>query len=138
MDEARGKIAIAFHCPVWVLHQLHGDVQSKSPTVPLHHKDAKGARNIGDNSDFAFNIGNREMTKNLVIVSCTKHRRAKGLDKPHIVEYCGEFSAFKFPNKKYVVDSTNNSFCTEEEMNCIDLGSMSNNKFSSLDVSDGF
>ncbi len=104
MDAARGRISIAFHCPTWVLHQLHGESSKFAPGVAIHHKDAKGARNIADNSDFAFCIGNRDMKSNLLTVSNTKHRRAKGLDIPKIVRYDGRFSAFLRPDKEYVID----------------------------------
>jgi hypothetical protein len=104
MDDARFKLAIPFGAPTWVLHQLHGDQASRAPGVALHHKDARGSRNIGDNADFAFCIGNRDMRTNLLAFSMSAARRAAGRAEPLILHFDTRFGGFNTPTGSYVID----------------------------------
>lgn len=110
MDVVRGKISIKFHCPTWVLHQMHGSTAARPPGIPLHHRDAQGARNIGNNADFAICLGNRDEKSNLLVTSCTKHRRSAGHDAAKVVQFEPQLYCFRTPDNEYVVDSMTKQF----------------------------
>jgi RecA/RadA recombinase len=92
-----------FNCPVWVLHQLSGSANSKSPGAKLHHTDAAESKSFGENLDFAFTIGNPN-DANLCVLSCTKHRRQPKMDHT-IIQVLGELNRVRDTKDEYVVDS---------------------------------
>ncbi len=75
---AKHKLADAFNCPVWLLHQFNGDANSRSPAVLLHHTDAAEAKNFAENLDFCFCVGTVDEQEQAAQVGCTKHRRQPG------------------------------------------------------------
>lgn len=104
VDQARFQMAIPFACPVWVVHQFHGDQAGRAPGIALHHKDARGSRNIGDNADFCHNIGNHDKTTGLLAFSTSKTRRAPGRTEPLILRFDGRFGRFHVPSGSYEID----------------------------------
>jgi hypothetical protein len=108
VDQVRTRVAIAFDCPVWVLHQFHGDVTKRAAGSRMHHSEASGARNIADNADFAFGIAPYSKLTGLTTITMSKHRRAPGRDEGAIVHYDGRFGLFSEPAERYAVDPRGN------------------------------
>jgi hypothetical protein len=94
VDQVRSRIALPFDCPVWILHQLHGSLANKASGVSFHHSQARGARNIGDNADYALVLGNRDKTTNVLNIAATKTRRSVLREEPVIVHFDGRFGRF--------------------------------------------
>lgn len=94
INTCRVKIGKTNGCCVWVLHQLHGSQANRASGVGIHHSQARGSRNIADNADFAFTIGNRDMRTGAVTFRMSKPRRAAGREEPLILEFDGRFNTF--------------------------------------------
>lgn len=104
-DDCRSLIGTQFNCPVWVVHQCHGDVNGMSPGARLHLKQGRGGRNLGDNSDFAFMLGNMDRKTDMCAWWVEKHRRVRwNREVPIITRYDGRFSAFLRPAGDWTVD----------------------------------
>lgn len=88
--ELKNKIAAAFNCHVWVLHQLTGQANSYSPTKQIKHTEAKGSSSYAENLDFAFQVGSLT-NDSLGLLNCTKQRRA-AKRPPTIIRVQGEFN----------------------------------------------
>lgn len=104
VDQVRNQIAIPMDCPVWVLHQFHGAVNSKAPGARVSHHEASGSRNFADNCNFAFGLSPYNRTTGLLTVTMSKHRRTAGREDDTIVRFDGRFGAFVSPDQDYVVD----------------------------------
>lgn len=104
VDAIRTYVAINFDCPVWVLHQFHGDSTRRSSGARMHHSEAKGSRNFADNADYAFGLPKYNETTGLLTLSMTKSRRSPGVEDGVILKYDGRFGLFFQPEQEYVVD----------------------------------
>ena len=112
-DMLRNMIADHYHCPVWIVHQLSGDANKKSPGAVYHHTDAAEARNFGENLDFAFIVGN--LTDNqLGQITASKHRRT-GPAPPSVIEVKGEMNMVIHRKNEYVVDKQTRTI-TEKDL----------------------
>jgi len=110
MDEVRTTISIPFACPVWVLHQFHGDVTGMSPGARLSLNQGRGGRNMGDNADFAFGLGNCDKEKQLLAFWMFKHRRVKWDGRPVVAKFDGRFGYFARPDGSWKVDPYTKEF----------------------------
>jgi hypothetical protein len=119
MDQVRNRLSIPYSCSSWVLHQFHGDQSGLAPGVALHHKNAKGSRNIGDNADFAFGIGNRDNRTGMLTFSMSKHRRAPGRTEPTLVHFDGRFNRFS-TRPGYQIDAYSRRIVEAAEFAAID------------------
>lgn len=125
-DAVRMQVSIPFKTSVWIMGQLHGDVGSRAPGVALSHRDARGAKNIADNADFAFNIGNHDPHAR-VVVSCSKCRRSPGHEVPAITQFDGRFGVFKGTNGAYVLDPATKQIVSKSELDLFSGGSSYSN-----------
>ena len=110
VNNVRVEIAAKFNCIVWILHQLHGDAASSSPTTRQHHSKARGARNFADNANFAFNLGTKDPKTNCCLITCSKARRSEGLKDPPIVRIDGPFGALIPEDKRFALDIVQKKF----------------------------
>lgn len=103
-DEIRNQVAIPFNCPVWAAHQFGGDVGTLAPGARLNLSQGRGGRNLGDNVDFAFGIGNRDKKSKLTAFWVLKTRRFEHDGSPVITRFDSRFGAFLAPDGDYCVD----------------------------------
>lgn len=75
-DRAKQKLAMRFNCPVWLLHQLTGEANMRSPTSKQHHAMAAEAKNFADNLWYCFNLGTKDQESSCCQLSCSKERRS--------------------------------------------------------------
>jgi RecA/RadA recombinase len=74
-NRVKKKIADSFNCPVWLMHQLSGDANSRGEGARMHHTDAAECKAFAENLDFAFVLG-AQSADGMCTMSNTKHRRA--------------------------------------------------------------
>jgi hypothetical protein len=104
VDAVRNQACVPLACSGWVLHQLHGDATKRAPGSKVHHSEARGCRNFADNSDFSFQLSTYNKSTGMLVIHCTKHRRAPGREDGVITRFDGRFGAFLAPDQDYVVD----------------------------------
>ena len=98
----KNKVAQIYKCPVWLMHQLGTEAQSRSSGVAPKSTDMAEAKNLLENCNFGFGVSNpsRDM---LCVLSCLKQRRA--VRKPdRIIFIDGEFSSISDTNGQYQVE----------------------------------
>lgn len=103
-DEARMRIAARFKCPVWLLHQLTGEANMRSPTAKQHHALAAEAKNFADNLWYCFNIGTKDPETNTCIIHCSKQRRSYNNLTP-VVFIDGALCTMRAADDLYTVDN---------------------------------
>lgn len=114
-DQIKFKLATPYHCPVWVLHQLRGDVRNASSTRPLRISDARGGRNLGDNCDFVFILGSVDKS-GMRTVWMDKSRRVKSTEEPIIVHFDGRYGVMLEPPTEYLVDKVSHRIVQKRDM----------------------
>ena len=74
---ARLDLAIRFDCPVWLIHQLSGDANQRSPAAELNHSDAADCPLFAEHLDYSFIVGKliEEDQVQIAKLKCTKHLR---------------------------------------------------------------
>lgn len=77
-DEVRKRVAGAFDCTVWLLHQMSGVANSKNATTPLRHTDAAGCKSLADNMSNCLCLGTKDISSDCLYLSFSKTRHAGG------------------------------------------------------------
>ena len=70
----KNRVALAFRCPVWILHQLSAESNSLSPAVIPKITDSSEGKGFAEHLDFCFQYG-MQTPECLFLVDCGKHRR---------------------------------------------------------------
>lgn len=99
--KAKNMIADQFNVPCWLLHQLNGTANDKSPGAKIHHTDAAEAKSFGENLDFAFVLGS-PTASGLCQLANTKHRRT-GAQEPAIIEIVGNMNCVNDTGDLYTI-----------------------------------
>ncbi len=103
-DEARRLIASHFDCRVWVLNQLSGEANKRSPGAKISHADSAEATNFAENLWYCFCLGMKDRSNNTVVVDCTKTRRSEGAAQPAILELRGDVARCVAADDRYMLD----------------------------------
>lgn len=108
-DKARRLLATQFNCPVWLLHQLTGEANMRSPTSKQHHAMAAEAKNFADNLWYCFNIGTKQAAPDqkglsLCHLTCSKERRSYSGDLVPTLIIDGIVCAIRSADKLYTVE----------------------------------
>jgi hypothetical protein len=74
---AKLEIAEPLDCTVWILHQLSGDANRRSPKATLSHADAGEARDIAENMVNCVVLGVKDSLTQISRVFYTKGRRSE-------------------------------------------------------------
>lgn len=74
VQQSRQNLARRHGCPLWLIHQLNGNANSKGPAAELNHKDAANCSTFAEGLDFCFNAG-KPTKLNTAKLQCTKHSR---------------------------------------------------------------
>jgi RecA/RadA recombinase len=101
---ARNLLADQFNCPVWLLHQLSGQANEKSPGAKLDHTNSAESKSFAENLDFAFVVG-KLTDDNLCQIVCSKHRRTGGHDAK-VLKVVGEFNVVEDRSTEFFVNHT--------------------------------
>ena len=72
VEESRCRLAQKFGCPVWLIHQLNGNANKRSPVARQHHRDAKETKHFGDHLDYCFVLGTQDPNSRCFTLECTK------------------------------------------------------------------
>lgn len=97
------KLGSEFNMPVYQIHQLSGEANSKGATARLSVTDMEGCKSLARSADFVLLI-NKPTDAGHTIVSCMKHRRFKPPHKELVVRINGAFMSLRVDDQ-YVVDS---------------------------------
>ena len=103
-DEARRLIATHFNCRVWVVNQLSGQANRRSPGARMSHADSAEATNFAENLWYCFCLGNKNRENNTVVLDCTKTRRSEGTAQPSVLELKGDLARFVAADDRYMID----------------------------------
>lgn len=79
------QIAVPFKTPVWILHQLSGDANTRTFASKITHADAAGSKSFAENLWFSFQIGMPHPEHRAMQFFCTKARRAD-IGKPTLLQ----------------------------------------------------
>jgi len=104
VDTCHCEIAAPFKCSVFVVHQIRGAMNRKSPVTELTHADAEGCSSFAVNAWFAFVLGTKDHATNTCVLRVTKSRRAESM-APTICMIDGDFSQLIDVNSQYTIDS---------------------------------
>lgn len=100
---AKHKIADAFDCPVWLVHQLSGEANNFNPAVPPNHTNASESKSFAENLDFCLAIGVPDRSESVALIACSKHRRQPPR-KEMIIKIDGELNRVINVNDRYSLD----------------------------------
>ena len=106
--EAKNQIAIKFQCPVWLMQQISGAANDKTPGARYYHTDAAESKSFAENLDFCFSVG-KPNGIGLCQIVATKHRRT-GEQPAQIIQIKGEMSTVVSAGSKYVLDPHSRTF----------------------------
>jgi hypothetical protein len=76
-SECRRQIAAPFETPVWIMHQLSGEANSRTHATKQHHTSAADCKSFAENLDFAFNLGTKDETHGALYFTNSKARRCR-------------------------------------------------------------
>lgn len=110
---ARRQIAVKLSCPVWIMHQLTGEANSRSPGTRMKYTDASGCKAFGQYADFVFTIGT--LTKDsLGVFACEKHRRKPPMADT-IIRVDGAYHRVRGTRGKYMVSPDRRGIISVED-----------------------
>lgn len=109
----KSQIADKFNCVAWVMHQLSGAANARGPAAKLDHTDAAEARNFAENLNFCFVVG-KPTSDNLLVMSCTKHRRRPPRDSI-IVRVDGGMNQVIDADNHYVLVKNRNQIVSRDD-----------------------
>lgn len=112
-DEIRQKVAGAFDCTVWLLHQMSGSANGKNPTTPLKHTDAAGCKSLADNMSNCLCLGTKDPSSDCLYLSFSKTRHAggQGFDsRDLILQHNKTYARLDNVTKRYLPDKANQCF----------------------------
>lgn len=75
--EAHTRIALKFNCPVWVVHQLAGNVLDRADKYHIYHNNAAWCKSFANSAWFSFVLHAPDRAKKATLFSCTKSRRSE-------------------------------------------------------------
>ena len=113
---AKTQIAVKYDCPVWMMHQISGKANEKSPGAQYHHTDAAESKSFGENVDFSFSLG-KPNAAGLCQILATKHRRTKELPA-QIIQIDGEMCTVVDAGDNYVLDPCSHHFTAKNNDAC--------------------
>ena len=113
------KVAGAFDCHVWSLHQLNTNANAYSPgTVPKATDSAEG-RGFNQNTDFTLMLG-RPTIDGRQVLACTKHRRMKEKN-PIVVHLDGGLARIRNVSDMWVVDTARRKILKRDEATALNV-----------------
>ncbi len=78
VQKAHEKVATKFDCPVWIVHQLAGNVADRGPNYIPHHTHADWCKSFAQFAWYSFALGNPlECSEEAKLFVCSKYRRVK-------------------------------------------------------------
>lgn len=127
VDAAVNLIAKPYDCPIWIMHQLSGEANSRlSPTSVTHHTQGKGSKMVGENATFCFQVGH--LTKeSMGVLTCTKRRRYKPMPNP-VIQVRGAYNGivaldnYSVDSRGVIVDRATESAATGARRQSGDAG----------------
>jgi len=114
VSRVRRQIAKPYNCQVWILHQLSGQSNKKSPTAKMSHADAEGCALFAVNAWFAFCLGNKDQATNTCLLAATKTRRGEGKDAV-VCKIDGAFGQLVDADRQYAIDHVTNKIVKRYE-----------------------
>jgi hypothetical protein len=97
----KAEVAAPFDCPVWVLHQLTAEVNSRAPGVAPKSTDSAEAKNFFENCDFGFMVGSKAADGHVVL---TNHKFRRSEKRPDVVLFIdGAFCAVRDTEGEYII-----------------------------------
>lgn len=98
----KAEVGAPYECPVWVLHQLTAEVNSRAPGVAPKSTDSAEAKNFFENCDFGFMVGSKTMEGHVILTN-GKFRRAE--KRPDVVLFIdGAFCSVKDTEGSHIVE----------------------------------
>lgn len=117
-NEIRMKIAGAFDCTVWLLHQMSGTANAKNPTTPLLHTDAAGCKSLADNMANCLCLGRKDKETGCLYLTFSKTRHSgnsEGGETDLILQHNPTYAMLDNVTGKYKADRGNGHFYCEDE-----------------------
>jgi hypothetical protein len=111
----KNQIAVPMKCPVWVMHQLGTEANSKQAGVVPKPTDTAEAKNFFENVNFGFMVGTKTLDE-LVVMTNGKQRRNKKLEDT-ILRIDGLYSRVVGTDNDYRID--NSKIVRKDEANAI-------------------
>ena len=97
----KAEIASPFKCPVWILHQLTAEVNSRAPGVAPKPTDSAEAKNFFENCDFGFMVGSKTIDGHVILTNNKFRRAAK---RPDVVLFIdGAFCSVRDTDGEWIV-----------------------------------
>lgn len=118
-DECRRMISDHFGCSTWILNQMSGEANKKSPASAQHYADSAEARNFAENLTYAFCLGNKDRETNCAQLVCGKTRRSEGSPRPTILKLYGELARFEAADDRYMVDASTHRIITRQQADVV-------------------
>lgn len=108
------QIAERFNTPVWVIHQLSGEANSRPPTATMHHTDAAACKQLATYADHVVVCGTQ--TPNALCVwRMTKHRRRPPQGEI-VVWINGRYGRVENMSRHWVIDHGRRSIVARYEV----------------------
>lgn len=113
-NHVKTRIADAFNCPVWIMHQLSGDANSRGEGARMHHTDAAECKAFAENMDFAFVLGSQSHD-GMCTLSNTKHRRTPQ-EKETVVKIDGGLWRVRDVGDHYRLDAKSRKIMSVDDL----------------------
>lgn len=113
-DDCKIEIGQRFRCPVWLLHQVSGMGNTKSPLAPLWHTDAAECKTIANATAYTLVIGKLDPESKVGYLNNSKDRWTGNEGKRVMVRLDGRLQHFSRATTTHVQDTATNGFITIE------------------------
>lgn len=102
-NQLRRQLAIPCKTRIWLLHQLSGETNAKSPTAFIHHTNGAECKAVAAYASFSIVVGNQDSNQRCVW-RCTKRRRRKADGSELVMQIDGEFGRVINVSNEWTVD----------------------------------
>ena len=113
----KNRVAVPFHCPVWIVQQLSGEANALSPGVVPKLTDSAEGKSFAENLDFCFQYGGKTQEMYCVL-ACGKSRR-EAPRPPIVVRIDGDLATVRNVSDEYVLDTVSRRIVAKSEMSRI-------------------
>ena len=115
-NTCRQQIAERFMCPVWVLHQLNGEVGVSSSTRKLTHNSAADSKSFAENMVVCGVLGTAHPGTGCRLLNWSKTRnKANELVTPAVLKIHPDFALMMDVSGQYVISESGAGFLSAAE-----------------------
>lgn len=127
----KNKLAVAFDCPVLLMHQLSGAANAMNPGKVAKGTDAAESKTVRENTDWCMVLSNPDKD-GLCVVTMDKHRRAPSTNN-EVIRINGRFCRVDSTDGRYFYDQSQGKIVNRSTLHSVNSSDSGEGPYSSSD-----